>query len=153
MGESIIYRLTIKQEKTPEDFADLLIENLSNISPKTLRKRIISCCIELIQNNLKHNHDIANLSISESQTSFIVVISEKNNYDAIELLQTKIEHINKTSICNLRENFTKNLEKETKNTGNGLISCRLKSSNIIKFEYKKVDEDNLSIISLKFNKP
>ncbi|MBO4614060.1 MAG: hypothetical protein J5709_02975 [Bacteroidales bacterium] len=118
---------------------------------KPLRKRIISCAIELIQNNIIHNsrNEIV-VKAYESDNQITLNTYRKLNDSNAIFLQDKILDINNKSIFQLKELFKKNLNNEsaTQGTGNGLILCRLKSDSEI---YTNSDGDTFEI-TLKFDK-
>ena len=118
---------------------------------KPLRKRIVSCAIELIQNNIIHNSGNEIVVKAYESDSQITLNSYRklNDSDAI-FLRNKILDINNKNTIQLKELFKQNLNNEsaTQGTGNGLILCRLKSDSEI---YTNNDGDTFEI-TLKFDK-
>ena len=118
---------------------------------KPLRKRIVSCAIELIQNNIIHNsgNEIV-VKAHESDNQITLNTYRKLNGLNATILQNKILDINTKSAFQLKDLFKQNLNNEsaTQGTGNGLILCRLKSDSEI---YTNSDGDTFEI-TLKFNK-
>ena len=118
---------------------------------KSLRKRIVSCAIELIQNNIIHNggSEIV-VKAYESDNQITLNTYRKLNHSSTIILQNKILDINNKSIIQLKELFKQNLNNEsaTQGTGNGLILCRLKSDSEIYTNH----DGNTFEITLKFDK-
>ena len=118
---------------------------------KSLRKRIVSCAIELIQNNIIHNsgNEIV-VKAYESDSQITLNTYRKLNDANTITIQSKILDINNKNTIQLKELFKQNLNNEsaTQGTGNGLILCRLKSDSEI---YTNSDGDTFEI-TLKFNK-
>lgn len=118
---------------------------------KPLRKRIVSCAIELIQNNIIHNsrNEIVVKAYESDSQITLNTYRKLNDSDAI-FLRNKILYINSKNTIQLKEIFKQNLNNEsaTQGTGNGLILCRLKSDSEI---YTNSDGDTFEI-TLKFNK-
>lgn len=153
MQESIIYKLKIWNQESRDNFASSLIENLDSINPTGLRKKIINCSIELIQNNIKHNTHFSELSICEDKDFYTINITEQIEIKNYLKIKSKIDKINQFTLDGLQDIFKNNLTKNAKNTGNGLIFCRLKSANPISIKNLKSDKNLNDIkISLKFNK-
>ena len=118
---------------------------------KPLRKRIVSCAIELIQNNIIHNsgNEIV-VKAYESDNYITLNTYRKLNDSNAKILSNKIVDTNEKSTTKLKELFKQNLNNEsaTQGTGNGLILCRLKSDSEIHTNY---DGDTFEI-TLKFDK-
>ena len=118
---------------------------------KPLRKRIVSCAIELIQNNIIHNsgNEIVVKAYESDNQITLNTYRKLNDSDAI-FLRNKILDINNKNTIKLKELFKQNLDNEsaTQGTGNGLILCRLKSDSDI---YTNSDGDTFEI-TLKFDK-
>lgn len=118
---------------------------------KPLRKRIVSCAIELIQNNIIHNsgNEIV-VNAYESDNQITLNTYRKLSDASTSILQNKILDINNKSTFQLKELFKHNINNEStiQGTGNGLILCRLKSDSEI---YTNSDGDTFEI-TLKFNK-
>ena len=136
--------------ETCENMIETIESQLAEIE-KPLRKRIVSCAIELIQNNIIHNsrNEIV-VKAYESDSQITLNTYRKLNDSNAILLQDKILDINNKIIFQLKELFKQNLNNEisTQGTGNGLILCRLKSDSEI---YTNSDGDTFEI-TLKFNK-
>ena len=127
------------------------IENQLAEIEKPLRKRIVSCTIELIQNNIIHNNGTEIVvKAYESNDQITLNTYRKLNHSSTIILHNKILDINNKSIIQLKELFKQNLNNEsaTQGTGNGLILCRLKSDSDI---YTNSDGDTFEI-TLKFDK-
>lgn len=118
---------------------------------KPLRKRIISCAIELLQNNSIHNNsNEIDISVTETDANIKLNTARKLDEKCAKFLNNKIQEINNISIGNLKELFKKNLSAEnlTQGTGNGLILCRLKSDTAIETKFSGETFE----INLTFNK-
>ena len=137
-----------------ESDCDNIVETLENQLheiDKLLRKRIISCAIELLQNNTIHNHGNG-IDISVTETDGCIRLNTTRKLDAksANLLNNKIQGINNINIYKLKELFKRNLSAENleQGTGNGLILCRLKSDSDIETKFS----DETFEINLTFNR-
>lgn len=128
-----------------DDIISLLDKTLVSIENKTIKKRIISCCIELVQNNLKHNKYPAELRIQKANNFFIIQITEQMSAKDIENTSIKISTINNLTDVELKEKYQKNIANNSVNTGNGLIFCKLKSNNPIEHIISKSNSGNIII--------
>ncbi|MBR4584960.1 MAG: hypothetical protein IKO34_14275 [Bacteroidales bacterium] len=127
------------------------MENKLQEIDKPLRKRIISCAIELLQNNTIHNHGNGiDISVTEMNDCIKLKTARELDIKSINFLNYKIQEINNISIDNLKELFKKNLSAENleQGTGNGLILCRLKSDSDIETKFS----DETFEINLTFNR-
>ena len=132
-----ILSLHISAESECENIVETLESQLQEID-KPLRKRIISCTIELLQNNTIHNKGNGiNISIIKTDDCIKLNTTRKLNEKSAKFLNNKIREINNISTDNLNELFKKNLGAENleQGTGNGLILCRLKSESDIETKF------------------
>lgn len=131
-----------------------IVENMDNKLngiDKPLRKRIISCAIELLQNNTIHNNgNEIHISVIESNDFIKLRTSRKLDGTNSLCLNYKIKEINNISIDDLKKTFKQNISNENmeQGTGNGLILCRLKSDSDI----ETIVSDETFEINLTFNK-
>ena len=133
-----------------ENIVETLENKLQEIE-KPLQKRIVSCAVELIQNNIIHNSGNEILVRAYESDNQITLNTYRKLNDANTItLQSKILDINNKNTIQLKELFKQNLNNEsaTQGTGNGLILCRLKSDSEI---YTNSDGDTFEI-TLKFDK-
>lgn len=133
-----------------ENIVETLESQLQEIE-KPLRKRIISCAIELLQNNTIHNHSNGiDISVTEISGCIKLNTTRKLDEKSAISLNNKIQEINNISTDNLKELFKKNLSAENleQGTGNGLILCRLKSDSDIETRFS----DKTFEINLTFNR-
>ena len=133
-----------------ENIVETLENKLQEID-KPMRKRIISCAIELLQNNTIHNHGNGiDISVTEMNDCIKLKTARELDIKSINFLNYKIQEINNISIDNLKELFKKNLSAENleQGTGNGLILCRLKSDSDIETKFS----DETFEINLTFNR-
>lgn len=140
----------VSRDKNRYNFTDTIDESLSHLC-KNIRKRIVSCAIELIQNNLIYNTDKEIVvEISENEDFYILHTTRKSDNDTCRMLIAKIKEINATGHETLKKRFTDNLMRDNQQagTGNGLILCKLKSGNDI----LAVQAEDMLHINLKFNK-
>lgn len=147
-GKSIL-ELCVSDKENNDDFADIIDKSLNQAS-KAIRKRIVSCAIELIQNNLIYNNkgEII-IEVFESEESYFLNTARKIDYEGAKILKNKISAINSTEREQLKKIFLENLDKNTSgSTGNGLILCRLKSDDEI-IVTETIDRLE---INLRFNK-
>ncbi len=145
-----ILSLHISAGSDCENIVETLESKLQEID-KPLRKRIISCTIELLQNNTIHNKgNIIDISVSETDNCIRLNTARKLDEKSANFLNNKIQEINNISIDNLKELFKKNLSAENliQGTGNGLILCRLKSDSDIETKFS----DETFEINLTFNR-
>ena len=142
--------LCVPAGETCENMIETIESQLAEIE-KPLRKRIVSCAIELIQNNIIHNsgNEIVVKAYESDNQITLNTYRKLSDANAI-ILQNKILDINNKDIFQLKELFKQNLNNEsaTQGTGNGLILCRLKSDSEI---YTNSDGDTFEI-TLKFDK-
>lgn len=132
-----ILSLHISARNDCENIVETLESKLQEID-KTLRKRIISCAIELLQNNTIHNKGNGiDISVIESDGCIKLKTARKLDEKSANFLNNKIQEINNIGSDNLKELFKKNLSSENleKGTGNGLILCRLKSDSDIETKF------------------
>lgn len=132
-----ILSLYISSESDCENIVETLESKLQEID-KPLRKKIISCAIELLQNNTIHNHGNGiDISVTEMNGCIKLNTARKLDEKSVNFLNNKIQEINNISIDNLKELFKKNLSAENleQGTGNGLILCRLKSDSDIETKF------------------
>ena len=132
-----ILSLHFSAESDCENIVETLESQLQKIE-KPLRKRIISCAIELLQNNTIHNHSNGiDISVAEIDDCIKLNTIRKLDEKSAKFLNNKIQEINNISTDNLKELFKKNLSAEnlTQGTGNGLILCRLKSDTAIETKF------------------
>lgn len=144
-----ILSLYISAESDCENIVETMESQLQEID-KPLRKRIISCAIELLQNNTIHNHGNGiDISVIESDGRIKLKTARKLDRECGKFLIDKIQEINNISTDNLKELFKKNLSSENleQGTGNGLILCRLKSDTAIETKFS----DDTFEINLTFN--
>lgn len=145
-----ILSLHISAGSECENIVETLESKLQEID-KPLRKRIISCAIELLQNNFIHNHGNGiDISVIESDGCIKLKTARKLDEISASYLNNKIQEINNISIVNLKDLFKKNLSSENlgQSTGNGLILCRLKSDSDIETMFS----DETFEINLTFNR-
>ena len=132
----IIIELEVSINENSDAYLDILESKLSNLK-LSIKKRIIGCTIELIQNAFIHNNSDASLIITENEKEYRLSISQFLKDEEFTNLDSKIKLINAYSETELKEKYLSNIKKTTDNntthTGNGLIFCRLKSRNQIKF--------------------
>lgn len=146
--ETNIINLDFDYFKNKDNFNTILENKLENFK-KNLKKKILICATELIQNNFIHN-DFKNISleIKKRETSYILIVEQiVENEKSLKILQ-KIVEINKKNIDELKEIYKNNLQNSClDNVGNGLIICKIKSKNNIETTKK----ENCLIIKLLFN--
>lgn len=132
-----ILSLHISAGSDCENIVETLENKLQEID-KPLRKRIISCAIELLQNNTIHNHDNGiEITVTETDDCIKLNTTRKLDEKSAKFLNNKIQEINNISTDNLKVLFKKNLSAEnlSQGTGNGLILCRLKSDTAIETKF------------------
>ena len=133
-----------------ENIVETLENKLQEID-KPLRKRIISCAIELLQNNSIHNNSNGiDISVTEINGCVKLNTTRKLNEKSAKFLNNKIREINNISTDNLKVLFKKNISAENleQGTGNGLILCRLKSDTAIETKFSSETFE----INLTFNR-
>jgi len=72
----IIFSLHTRLGNNQAEFGSILIRELDFIAQLSLRKKIISCSIELIQNNLKHNSQTAIFEITQDIDYYFIRIKK-----------------------------------------------------------------------------
>ena len=150
LSTKTILSLHISAGNDCENIVETLESQLQEIK-KPLRKRIISCAIELLQNNSIHNHGNGiDISVIESDGCIKLKTARKLDKISANYLNNKIQEINNIDTNNLKKLFKKNLSSENleQGTGNGLILCRLKSDSDIETRFS----DETFEINLTFNR-
>ena len=132
-----ILSLHFSAESDCDNIVETLENQLQEID-KPLRKKIISCTIELLQNNTIHNKGNGiDISVTETDGCIRLNTTRKLDEKSAIFLSNKIQEINNISTDNLKELFKRNLSAEnlSQGTGNGLILCRLKSDTDIETKF------------------
>lgn len=136
-----------------DNYTDLLNRGIE-YCPESIRKKILICSTEIIQNNIIHNENINNNSYfsinfqrinQKFLSTYTHLLSKKS---AITILE-KIDFINSKTIEELQTIYQLNLINPSLNNsvGNGLITCKLKSkNNIIHTEISEIEEQNINNI-------
>ena len=129
-----------------KDNYHIIIEDLlknQSYFDKKMKKNILICVIELIQNIFKHNilfkNNIFNhidIECNLLKNKVIVKISQIINQEQLLKLIDIINGINNISLEEIKGQYIKNLENnDSEHVGNGLLLCKLKSQNQINFDY------------------
>ena len=148
LSDEILFYTLALSPKDLDSFIEKASVKLSHINIK-LRKRLISCSIELIQNNFIHNQSELTLLIIDKGNYYTIEITQMIDTLQYKNLKEHLDTINKMSQDELKEKHKNNLISNTLNsTGNGLIFCRLKSENMINLSFV----NDMNKIALKFNK-
>jgi hypothetical protein len=149
--EKILVELDFGGKDDYIDFHIKIEEKIKNL-PLPLRKRIIACSTELIQNNFIHNNNMPmNFQIAATSKNILIrCLYHQANKKLIQLTDI-IENINSFSFLKLKELYLNNLTSNTNGdtTGNGLIICKLKSKNNINIFIDK--HENNFLLELKFD--
>lgn len=150
---------------TAEDYENLIaiLDPAISLVPSAFKKKVLICCTELIQNNHIHNPG-TEISLLIFTVGHLLKIEATQivTENVLNLISEKIKKLNALSIEELtllyRENLTTSetiRHQGQQTTGNGLITCRLKSQNPLQLilinsnqntEYRKQ-----IMISLTFN--
>ena len=149
-----IFNINTLHGSNPDEFGEMLFKKLDNLSPVDLKKKIISCSIELIQNNLIHNNHRAIFKIKFDSDYYYLEITESIKNEVFKNLISDISSINQMGLDEIKRRYIKNITKKNGNTGNGFLYCRLKSSNTISILGQKSDipEHKNTCISIKFKR-
>jgi hypothetical protein len=149
-NENILLINSINADTNISTLIETIERTLSELDHKTIAKRILACSIELIQNNHIHNKNKpAEIIISETENNICLKVSQSLLDDDAQKILKIINSINQKNIEELKIIYRQNLTGDKNTTGNGLVSCRLKSKNTIKFNCTNSD---LYEIILKFSK-
>lgn len=149
-NEKHIFSFCVSAEQNCNNFVEIMEANLQELN-LPLRKRIISCAIELIQNNLIHNSgEKIEVGLSENKDFYILQTERQVDYDTACELEAKIAEINATDIELLKQRYKQNLANtsESTGTGNGLLQCKIKSRSNITIQLV----ENKLFINLSFEK-
>ena len=147
--DKIFFHYETEQNTNAGDFVVLLSEHLLGVKTKN-RKRIVSCALELLQNNLIHNEENkAVIQVIETAFNYIVKIQQYMDNQIIENLIAQFTNINSIEAGDLRLLYQQNFSNSLATTGNGHVFCRIKSENTIDYY---ISDCNIFIIKLKFNK-
>lgn len=147
--EQILANFSINADTNISIIIEDIERTLTKSINKTIAKRIVLCSIELIQNNIIHNNKSSEILISETENTINLKLSQTIFIDDAQKILKIINSINKLNTDELKNIYRTNLAGDKKTTGNGLISCRIKSDNIIEFNITK---SHLCETILKFNK-
>ena len=148
--EKILIIINNNADANISNIIDTIEQTIHKLDNKTITKKIMSCSIELIQNNAIHNkNNPSEIIIIETENTIDLKVSQSLLDDDAQKILRIIKSINKKNIEELKHLYRQNLIGDQEKTGNGLISCRLKSENIIEFSNAN---SNLYEITLKFNK-
>lgn len=104
--------------------------------PKSIRKKISVCILEIVQNNCIHNNNEDLIIQILKNKTIKIVFTHKLIIDNYLKLKNHIQEINSFSIEELKNIKIHNIisQSKKKSTGNGLIICRIKSGNPIILE-------------------
>ncbi len=101
-----------------------------------LKKKLLICLTELIQNNIIHNQSsTCQIEVYSSDNQIFIKSKQRLSFENIKNIENKLSLINRMSIPDLealkRINIIKAVEENRVSPGNGLIICRIKSENKI----------------------
>ncbi len=149
MQDSLIQILRLEFQRNCEiDILGILSDSLKDVD-KLLQKRIIAASIELFQNAEIHCKNKAEFCIYQSSRYICVEIKQQLSVSMLANLESKIKKLNEIEMEDLKIMYRNNLIRilpSNHSRGNGLILCRLKSSN--KINIRKID--NVLVMTLKF---
>ncbi|HPL03725.1 MAG TPA: DUF6272 family protein [Bacteroidales bacterium] len=139
-------------------FFDIITNKINSIEDieKSYRKKIIICAVELIQNNIIHNCK-ANSRVEISKTNDFIILDyiQSTDKQKYENLIKKIDLVNKMNFENISLKIKENIENSKSNlgSGNGLLTCRLKTKNFVNIKLIETNSENeyKFIIRLKFD--
>lgn len=151
--------------RSAEDYENIIaiLDPAISLVPSPLKKKVLICCTELIQNNHIHNpENEISLLIFTVSNLLKVEATQIVPENVLNSISEKIKKLNALSIEDLTLLYRKNLTStETislggqKTTGNGLITCRLKSQNPLKLilinSNQNIEYHKQIMISLTFN--
>lgn len=153
--EEILLDINLITSSDYENFTSQVESSLSNITGK-LKKRIMICVIELIQNNIIHNMASAmSIRIFSINKKIKIESTQALSEEKLTKLKKHIDYINNMDLSTLdnirRSNLTNTENIQSDSAGNGLITCRLKSTEIIDLktnitkQKNKIDNKNNEI--------
>ena len=120
------------------------ISSITNIK-KSFLKKLIICSIELIQNNIIYNNKaVSRLELYSIADFFILDYIQTTNKLKFQNLANKIDNINKMDFDNIDLKIKENIEKPKfkSGSGNGLLTCRLKTKNQLYLELLDAKNEN-----------
>ncbi|MDD2634165.1 MAG: DUF6272 family protein [Bacteroidales bacterium] len=145
----ILCRYTITENTDSSDFIDICTEHLNGLKT-TIKKKIISSALELLQNNrIYNNKNEAIILVTETTFYYVVEVKQYMETEILEDVSRCLNNINEIKLNDLQTIYNKNLSKTSSTTGNGHILCRIKSGHLIDYY---ISDSNMFIIKLNFNK-
>lgn len=141
-----------------DSFFDIITNKINSIEDveKPYLKKIIICAIELIQNNIIHNcKEVSRLEIYKKDNFIILDYVQSTDKQKFENLVKHIKFVNELNFENISLKIKGNIENTKSNlgSGNGLLTCRLKTKNFvnIKLLEAKSEDEYKFIIRLKID--
>lgn len=149
---NLVYQMDFNQENILNVLS--LTESGILTEKKTVNKRLFNVTVELLQNVSKHADTIGNLSHGKKG---IFLIKKENDLiklasgnliqnDKIEAFKTKIDYVNSLNIKELESAYLNILATEEDNhkgAGLGLIDMRIKSKNLLNYDFVSFDTDHM----------
>lgn len=130
-----------------------LIEKGLVYCPELIRKKILICSTEIIQNNIIHNknrftNSYFSINFTRINNKFYTNYTQILEKKTAKILIEKIDLVNSKSLEELKEIYENNILEENNNSaGNGLITCKLKSKNsIIHTGIEEVEVQNINSV-------
>ncbi|MCW3077188.1 MAG: hypothetical protein JWO32_1797 [Bacteroidetes bacterium] len=141
---------------TQENLRSLLTMTEGSISKSddlSFKRKVISIMVELLQNICNHSTKLHETSVG-SPGIIVVATNEKGcfiysgnyiNNDKIDIIKSKIEKVNNSSLHELEDLYSQTILKEQeagqKGAGLGFIDIKMKSGNNIQFSLEPYNSD------------
>ncbi len=134
-GNEILLSITPETNEDYENFR-FLTESAFEGFPINLRKKLLFCITELIQNNYIHNRgNKSEIMVYRTNKQVIIESKQEVSKDNYLKIEKQVQQINNMDISALEElkinNIKESSEKKQVSPGNGLLTCRIKSGNLI----------------------
>lgn len=152
----LLYINTLRDEADYRDFHTSINKALENLGT-TLRKKLLLCSIELIQNNLIHNTNrTLEYSLFEDGQEYVVQTCFHTDLLHYRRLSSFVGSVNSLTEAELGERYLTNLQKpitsDATPTHNGFLLCRRKSGHAIGLIHNDLGDEIEVKLILKFDK-
>lgn len=146
-NENIIFKWEGEKIEDYNYFLSSVEKSINNI-PKTIRKKLIFCLIELVQNAIVHKNKSKISVIISKGKSFVLQVANISSKENAIITKHHFEQINKHNLKILKEIYNNNLKKESNNksVGNGLILCLIKSEKKIELIINNITDIQKQIL-------
>jgi hypothetical protein len=154
----LAYRDHINEETIQQLLSITELKLVQSVEEKKLRKRVFHILVECLQNVVNHSAQNESdrevpsiLLLSKHENEFFIITGNRIENDQIERLTQKIEEINSWSHDDMRDIYSKKLDKSQYSAkggaGLGLIDIYKRSGKKLKYQVEPIN-DEISFLSL-----